>query len=332
MAAPDTYRTRGVRGRSAATAPDVSVVVATRDRPARLAALLAGLRSQLLDGTFEVIVVDDGSGPATAAQLRAEAARGGLDLHVVRLAPARGPGAARNAGWRTARAGLIAFTDDDCVPAPGWLAAGVRAHRADPRALVQGRTEPEPAERHRAGITLRTLRVTALGPQYPTCNIFYPRVLLDRLNGFDEDFGTRPGGEDTDLAWRAIEHGAAPALAADAIVYHAVERLGALGMLREATRWTATTRIFARHPQLRATLNRRLFWNVWHYLLVRSLLAVLLPRGLRRFVWRRHARALRRRAREAGAGAWAVPLLLAYDALETVAVARGGWRHRTPVL
>jgi glycosyltransferase involved in cell wall biosynthesis len=312
--------------------PEVSVVVATRDRPARLAALLAGLRRQRAPGAFEVVVVDDGSGPETVSRLQAELDRGELDLRVVRHEEPRGPGAARNAGWRAARAPLVAFTDDDCVPEPGWIAAGLAAHRARADAIVQGRTEPEPAELHRNGVLTRTLRVVELGPQYPTCNIFYPRELLERMGGFDEEFGLRPGGEDTDLAWRAIESGRPAVLAEDALVHHAVERLGLAGTLRDATRWTATTRIFARHPGTRAMLDHGIFWNVWHYLLVRSALSLLLPRPVRRLVLLRHVLALRRRARAAGSGSWAIPILLAYDAVETAAVVRGAVRHRTIVL
>jgi hypothetical protein len=204
-------------------APAVSVVVATRDRPARLAALLAGLRRQRLPAGegFEVVVVDDGSGPDTVAELEAEAAAGRLDLSVLREEAPRGPGAARNRGWRAARAGLVAFTDDDCVPDPGWLAGGLAAHRRVPEAMVQGRTEPEPAELHHGGPLARTLRSVELGPQYPTANMFYPRELLEELSGFDEGFGLRPGGEDTDLAWRAIELGRPAVLAPDALVHHA---------------------------------------------------------------------------------------------------------------
>jgi GT2 family glycosyltransferase len=226
----------------------------------------------------------------------------------------------------------VAFTDDDCVPEPGWIGAGLAAHRARPDAIVQGRTEPEPAELHRNGALARTLRVVELGPQYPTCNVFYPRELLERLGGFDEEFGLRPGGEDTDLAWRAIESGRPTVLADDALVHHAVERLGLAGTLRDATRWTATMRIFARHPGTRAMLDHGIFWNVWHYLLLRSALSLLLPRPVRRLVLLRHLLALRRRAEEAGSGPWAIPVLLAYDAVETAAVVRGAVRYRTIVI
>ena len=229
--------------------PRVSVVAATRDRPDRLAALLEALRAQTLAAAdFEVVVVDDGSGPETSVLLE-DAARGGdLALRIVRHDAPRGPGGARNAGWRAARGALVAFTDDDCRPAPGWLEAGLAAHERAPEAVVQGRTQPDPGERDRLGPFSRTVHVERLGPQYETCNIFYPRELLERLGGFDEGFGLRPGGEDSDLAWRAIELGRPTAFCGDALVFHAVLELGPLGALRDATRWTETVRVFARHP------------------------------------------------------------------------------------
>jgi GT2 family glycosyltransferase len=226
----------------------------------------------------------------------------------------------------------VAFTDDDCRPGPRWLAAGLEAHRAHPGAFVQGRTEPDPHEFHGPRLLSRTVHREKLGPHYETCNMFYPRALLERLGGFDEGFGLRPGGEDTDLACRALESGAEAVFAPQALVHHAVEDLGPVGMLRFGTRWTETMRIFARHPAARSMLYRRLFWNVWHYLLVRSLAALVLPRPLRRFVLLRHALQLQARARELGAGPWAVPYLALYDLIEVASVVRGGLRYRTPVI
>jgi GT2 family glycosyltransferase len=313
--------------------PLVSVVIATHDRPARLTRLLTGLAGQTLSPQeFEVIVVDDGSATATRAVLEAGAAPGSLRLEVVRHEHALGPGAARNAGWRRARAPLIAFTDDDCVPDRRWLEAALAVHRGRLGAIVQGRTEPDPGERESDGLLSRTMRVEQLGPRYETCNMFYPRELLESLGGFDEGFGLQPGGEDTDLAWRAIEAGRSAVLAPAAVVFHAVERLGVSGMLGFAAHWTATMRIFAEHPQTRAMLHRRVFWNVWHYLMVRSLLALLMPRWLRRFVLTRHLLALRVRARRADAGAWAVAFFVVYDLVELWSVCRGALRYRTPVL
>ena len=314
--------------------PLVSVVVSTYNRPERLARLLASLRDQeLAADTFEVIVVDNGSsGEATAAVLSQESGRPGLQLRSVRNEVTLGPAGGRNSGWRVARAPLVAFTDDDCAPDAGWLAAGVRASFVTPGAVIQGVTRPDPRELDQDGPLSRTVRVETLGPQYEACNIFYPRELLEALAGFDERFGALPAGEDTDLAWRAIERGARTALAPDAVVFHSVDRVGMRGMLRFASRWGAVTRLFSAHPQTRAMLHRHVFWNVWHYLLWRSALALAAPRPLRRLILARHLLELRRRARREGGGAWLIPFLLAYDAVECWSIARGAIRHRTLVL
>jgi hypothetical protein len=115
-------------------------------------------------------------------------------------------------------------------------------------------------------------------------------------------------------------------------VFHAVETLGFAGALRDAPRWGQCVRVIADHPQAREMLHLRLFWNVWHYLLVRSALALLGPAWLRRIVIARHLSALRARGRACGAGSWCVPLLLAVDAVETAAIVRAALRARTLVI
>ncbi len=311
----------------------MSVVVSTHNRPERLRHLLRSLEAQTLSpDLFEVVVVDDGSQPPTREVLEAELGRGALGLRTVRHEHAIGPGGGRNSGWRAARAPVIAFVDDDCAAAPEWLARGLERARTAPTAVVQGRTEPENSPLRENGLLNRTVRIERLGPQYETCNIFYPREALESLGGFDEGFGTRPGGEDTDLAWRAIEAGRATVQAADAVVFHAVEHLGVRGSLRVAARWGPTIRVFARHPRTRAMLYRGCFWNVWHYLMWRSVLSLVGPRWLTRLVLTLHLIELRRRARTAGAGSWAIPFLIVHDLVECWSVAGGAVRYRTPVL
>jgi GT2 family glycosyltransferase len=313
--------------------PLVSVVVSTYNRPVRLQRLLAALGGQRLSReSFEVIVVDNGSDPATGELIATASACPGLQLRSVRHAETLGPAGGRNSGWRIARAPLIAFVDDDCAPDPDWLTAGLRAHARDPAAVLQGRTVPDPSDLENDGPLSRTVRVESLGPQYEACNIFYPRELLDSLGGFDERFGVLPAGEDTDLAWRAIEAGARIMFAPDAVVFHAIERLGILGMLRFASRWGAGLKIFHDHPQTRTMLYRGIFWNVWHFLLWRSLIALVAPRALRRLILFRHLHALHERAAESGAGPWFIAFLLAHDTVECWSVARGAVRNRTLVL
>lgn len=306
----------------------IAVVLATRGRPVRLARLLDALGGQSLEPA-EVVVVLDGADPSSR---RVAEERGAT----VRVLPAPGgPARARNDGWRAATAPWVAFTDDDCRPDEHWL-AGLAA-RAAPGRLVQGRTLPDPEDASAGSSRLltRTVRIERLGPHYETCNILYPRAVLEQLGGFDESYRFSPG-EDTDLAWRALGAGAEAALAEDALVYHAVERVGVAGMLRLAARWRSAARLIRDHPATRGFLWGGLFWNVWHYLLWRSLLSLALPRSLRRLIVQRHLRALRRRAAGFGVAGWrqlpAVVFLLAYDGVECWAVARDALRHRVLVL
>jgi glycosyltransferase involved in cell wall biosynthesis len=313
--------------------PDVSVVVATRDRAALLEELLASLRGQTLAAErFEVVVVDDGSRDGTAALLASEQRHGTLRAVSTGRREAVGPAAARNAGWRAARAPVVAFTDDDCVAAPRWLEEGLVACRAAPGCIVQGRTDPRADHKPRIPAFSRTLSVAAAGPLYETCNIFYPRPLLAQLEGFAAGTYRAAGGEDTDLAWRALERGARVRYAPRALVHHAVLTLGPLGMLRQARRWEHAVPVLARHPALRrAHLHRGIFWSRRHEELIRFLLAAVVARRSRTLAlllalpYARHL-ALRR------SGPLLAPFLLAVDLVELAAVVRGAVRNRVLVV
>src|SRR5256885_10298162 len=108
----------------------VSVVVATHDRPAALAACLASLaRLEPPPGGFEVVVVDDGSPDPPDDVLAAAADR--LDVRLVRRERSGGPAIARNDGVQQARGRVLAFTDDDCRADPAWLRAPAAAVDSD---------------------------------------------------------------------------------------------------------------------------------------------------------------------------------------------------------
>jgi glycosyltransferase involved in cell wall biosynthesis len=311
----------------------VSVVLATHNRARLLERLLHSLRDQTLPrDAFEVIVVDDASPDGeTAAVLERELEAGELDLRVIRRPRSEGPGAARNEGWRSARAPLVAFTDDDCVATPGWLAAGLDAWRESPDAFVQGRTEPVPEEFPRFDPFSHTVEIRSAGPSFETCNIFYSRELLERLGGFDALSFTGPGGEDTDLGWRAVENGADVRYEHAALVHHAVQRLGPIGRLRLAARWSETILCFARHPGLRRHLVFGIFWKQNHYLLARAALALLLPRRfrlLRLWLAAPYVTFLTRRR----SGPLLAPFLIALDLVEILATVRGAIRYRTLVI
>ena len=309
---------------------DVSVVVVTRDREERLRALLDSLRAQTLHD-FEVVVVDDGSRDGTLAMLAGESE---LSLRVMGHHEPGNLAEARNRGWREASGSLVAFIDDDCVAAPRWLEEGLRVARERPGAVVQGMTAPNPSELSRSGPFTRTIEVRSLGPWFQTCNIFYPRDLLERLGGFDPSFAR--AGEDSDLAWRALEAGAPAAWAPGALAHHAVNQLGPRGKLRVASRWTDGVLLFAKHPQKRAELlEKGVFWKGSHYLLVRALLACLVPRRfmvLRAWLAWPYFHHLRWRGRSEGGGLLFAPWYVLHDLVELWAIARGAAKHRVPIL
>lgn len=321
-------------------APRVSVVVATHNRAERLETLLGSLRQQTLPAAvFEVVVVDDGSRDETAEVLSRERARGDLQMTVLRNAAAGGPAAARNAGLRAARAPVVAFVDDDCVALPRWLEAGVEALEANPNAIVQGPVVPNPAEAHLIGPFARSVNVKSLTPYFQAGNVFYPRSLLDRVDGFDE-VGFAARGEDSDLGWRAVAAGGVPIFVEEAAVYHAVIVLGPLGRLRHESRWGTIVKAYARHPELRrADLDRRFFWR-GHYLLVRALVALFLPRRvagvsllpLRRWLALPYLRQLWRRRGLERARTLQLPYLVLCDLVELYAIGRAAIRYRTPML
>jgi GT2 family glycosyltransferase len=119
------------------TVPEISVIVPHLNQPAALGACLAALAAQdLAAERFEVIVVDNGSA-ALPEDVVAEAVAGGAGVRLA-LEPVPGPGPARNRGAALARGAILAFTDADCLPDPGWLTALAAGFAAAPGVGVLG--------------------------------------------------------------------------------------------------------------------------------------------------------------------------------------------------
>jgi GT2 family glycosyltransferase len=319
------------------SAPEIAVVVPSHDRPLRLRWLLNALEEQTLDrGRFEVVVAHDSGGTETDTVLGEHAlARTGV-LRGLRFEPGPGPAAKRNAAWRAARAPVIAFTDDDCRPPRDWLERLLAAASAAPRAVVQGRTEPDPEELnllHRAAHVL-TQRVEPPDPWAQTCNIAYPRVLLEQLGGFDEALPVA-AGEDTDLALRARAAGAELVAAPEALTYHAVDPVTLAEALRQAWRWQHMPYVAARHPEIRREVLLGLFWKPEHAAILLALAGVLAARRsplalLLLLPWARlrlppYGGSPRGRLR----GVLELPGRAAEDLVGVAALARGSVRHRT---
>ena len=218
----------------------ISVIATTHDREDALDAVLRGLSRQS-DEDFEVVVADDGSGPATAALIADWTSRLGRPLARV-WQPHQGFRAAemRNRAIAASRGSYCVFLDGDCIPRPdfiaahrqlaepGWFVAGNRIlmSPALTDSVLRERLEPEiwplatfVRQRLRGGINrlMPTLRLP-LGPLRKlkarswqgcrSCNLAVWRADLERVDGFDASY-TGWGKEDSDLVVRLLHAGVA---------------------------------------------------------------------------------------------------------------------------
>jgi GT2 family glycosyltransferase len=211
--------------------PRWSVVIPTFRRHETLAACLERLApgAQTLDASsYEVVVSDDAASSETREFL---ATRFPWARWVA--GPARGPAANRNAGAAAARGKWLAFTDDDTLPAAGWLAAFDRARRASPvPEAMEGRTTCP------GGFVtpMYYAPVNETGGRFWSCNIAMRADRFGAIGGFDEGFRV-PHMEDQDLRERLGKAGFPIAWVPDAHVEHPRRRQPPgrrLGLLREA--------------------------------------------------------------------------------------------------
>jgi GT2 family glycosyltransferase len=238
---------------------------------------------------------------------------------------------ARNRGWRAARAPLVAFTDDDCRPSEAWLERLLAAASGD--RVVQGRTQPDPLDADSLGPFAKTVVIEEPSLHYETCNILYPRAVLDRLDGFDEAYPA-PAGEDTDLGQRSAADGVDRVFSPDALVYHAVHDQSRKQALKGILIAAAGVQTYKANPSLRAHLTYRVFYRRSHPLWLQAVLAVYLIRksplaGLFTLPYLAH---LLNRVRTTGGSPADVPFMVLLDTVEIGATAVGAVRHRTPLI
>jgi GT2 family glycosyltransferase len=250
-----------------------SVVIPTfRRHELLLRCVGALLRQDLPANEFEIVIVDDGSPRdafhAAHEALRPLAQRRGVPaIRHLRLAHNSGPAAARNFGWRAARAPVIAFTDDDTIPLFDWLTQGLRALAYDAAAvsghvIVPVRSVPTDYERDAAGLH---------GAWFVTANCFVRRSALERVGGFDERFRAA-WREDTDLWFSLRAHRLAIVHAPRACVMHPVrpERWGV--SLRQQRKVMFDALLYKKFPRwYREHIRPHPPWH--YYAVVSSMLA-----------------------------------------------------------
>lgn len=299
----------------------VTVCVVVKDRRELMARCLEAVLAQDPD---EVVVVDNGSTDGTWEDLQA------VTDPRVRVAQDRGSlGRIRNLAASLATSDVVAFTDSDCRPHPGWLAAGLAA-LTDGVGVVQGRTVPEhqPTEPWSA-----TQDIAVFSGLFEACNVFYRRTALLAAGGFDEAVGFF--GEDTAAGWAVQRAGWADAWAPDAVVEHVVTTPGLGWHLRRAGGYANWAALLRAYPEKRDLLWHRFFLRRRSAETDAAVLGLLLAAAARHplplllavpFGWRHRVRGTSRQAVRDAAGAGL------FDLAVSAALLRGSLRHRTPVL
>jgi GT2 family glycosyltransferase len=214
--------------------PRLSVVVPTFNRRASLTRLLEALGQQTIGpGSFEVVVVDDGSTDGTVEMLRAPSDAHRLLLRVVEQSH-NGPAAARNRGVQVAQAELILFLDDDVVPRPDLFELHLAEQAAAADDLVAiGPMRPPPDWSRPAWVRweeellqvqyqeLAEGKYACTPRQFYTANASLPRARFLAAGGFDSGFKR---AEDVELAYRLRDAGARFLFVPDAEVMHYASR------------------------------------------------------------------------------------------------------------
>jgi GT2 family glycosyltransferase len=238
----------------------VSLVIPTRDRPARVHALLGSI----FEGDSvpaEIIVADQSRPPA-------DLPRAPDGVHLVHLREnSVGISRNRNAGVAAATYDPIVFLDDDSLVEPTWLEKLVAAFAAaPPRTVVTGAVASGSAEGVVPSLTAAgkervvvTGRITGGDPLFPN-NMAVPRAAFDEIGLFDVRLGPGapwfPAAEDNDFGFRLLEAGFAIEFVPDAVIRHVGARHGRELIALEWAYGRGQGAFYAKHMR----------WSDWHML------------------------------------------------------------------
>ena len=215
--------------------PPISVVVTCLNEADCIGPCLESLLTQEYP-CFEIVVVDGGSNDGTLEIIREVAA---TDKRLRWLVETKkGTAAGRNAGIRTARHRLVAFTDADCTVPRDWLtvltAGLLESRRADAAVVAAGggnTVHPDAAPFVQAisialdcfvgsftSVQGRRYPTPRVVPSLATLNVIYLQDALALAEGFDETLASE--AEDADLNFRLTAAGKKLIFLPSSMVWH----------------------------------------------------------------------------------------------------------------
>lgn len=214
--------------------PEFSLVVMTYERPAALERCLESLcRIDSAPGSFEVVVIDDGTAADQAECVRRFATRLSIAYHRV---PHAGVAAARNRGIERSAGAFVGFLADDYVLPSSYLARARDHFRRFPDAdlvTFNLRSCGTHFARHVQDLYFQLVLLGNAGADADESGVIRSRTLpasraaifrrevFSRVGPFDE---TMKGGEDGEMATRLAEHGIAQHFLTDVFIEHWEEK------------------------------------------------------------------------------------------------------------
>ena len=208
---------------------EISAVIATYERAFLLEGTLRALAAQKVPESleWEIVVVDNNSQDGTANIVNTFSKTSTIPVGYA-LEPRQGLSNARNRGIQEARGAIIAFIDDDVLPAPDWIVqVGATIDRWDAHG-IGGRIlprwdAPPPLWLTRSQHFMDRLAIMDVDesrvlsfpmkgrPQVWGANMAFRREVFDKVGGFDQAHGMVGTklfrGEEVELVNRALKHG-----------------------------------------------------------------------------------------------------------------------------
>jgi glycosyltransferase involved in cell wall biosynthesis len=243
---------------------DLTIVIPVRNGGDMLRAQLDGLLAQTWSGSWEIVVVDNGSTDGTVALVQ-DVARAEPRVRVEQVGGVEGAGAVRNAGFELARGAAVAFCDADDVVGPAWVPAmgdALRDHDVVTGPLEVALLNPAWLVRTR-GTPSQTEAPTFHGcfPVMAAGNFGMKATVWKQLGGFDEQV---LANEDTDLSLRAWQQHIDVFFAPDALVHYRY-RQDASVLFRQGLRYGTYRVLVARRARLAGVPDVPRFagWRSW---------------------------------------------------------------------
>ena len=206
--------------------PFISIVIPTYNRPDKLAECLESLtKLEYPRDSYEVIVVDDGSKMSLESVV--ENFNNQIEITLLKQ-PNAGPATARNTGAKQAKGEFLAFTDDDCKPAPDWLNKIAACFAKKPDCLIGGKTINILSENPFSTASQELInylysyynRDPEQATFFASNNIAISKQRFHEIGGFDTT-NPRAAAEDREFCDRWLQYGNQMIYVPEVNVYHA---------------------------------------------------------------------------------------------------------------